>query len=54
MTFKQRETLEAAAALDKILAARPLAPPPLPQENPTRSAAWHALQQEIRDGWYTP
>lgn len=51
-TFKQRETAEAAAALDAILAARPLVPPPLPAHNDTRTAGAIVLANEIREGHF--
>ena len=53
--LKAREAHEAAKALDAIIAARPLKPPPLRgAENPTRPASWYSLQREIREGSYEP
>jgi hypothetical protein len=53
-TLKRREEINAAAEFDRICAARPLKPPPLPQHNETRSAGARALAKEIRLGDYTP
>jgi len=52
---KRSEELDAAAALDRVCAARPLKPPRLLEsDNHTRSAGALELAREIRRGSYTP
>jgi hypothetical protein len=53
-SLKRRGEIDAAAELDAITAARPLKPPPLPKENPTRTAGAAELAREIRKGSYQP
>jgi hypothetical protein len=54
LSLRRREEIDAAAELDRMCAARPLKPPPLPAENHTRSAGALELAREIRRGTYTP
>ncbi len=54
LSLRRREELDAAAELDRICAARPLKPPPLPRDNYTRSSGAIELAREIRRGSYTP
>jgi hypothetical protein len=54
ITVKQQETRSACAELDRICAARPLKPPPLPNHHDMRSAGAVALAAEIREGTYEP
>ena len=54
VSLKRREELADAAELDRICAARPLKPPPLPRDNHTRSAGAIELAREIRAGEYLP
>ena len=53
-SLKRRAELRDAAELDRICAARPLVPPPLPKHNDTRTAGALALAKEIRLGDYEP
>ncbi len=53
-SLKRRGEIDAAAELDRICAARPLKPPALPKENPTRSVGAAELAREIRRGSYQP
>lgn len=55
LSLRRREEIDAAAELDRMCAARPLAPPRrLEQDNHTRSAGALALAREIRRGSYQP
>jgi hypothetical protein len=55
VSLRRLEELEAAAALDRMCAARPLKPPAMPNlANRTRSAGAIELAREIRAGVYTP
>lgn len=54
LSLRRREELDDAAAFDRMCAARPLTPPPLPRENNTRSAGALELAREIRRGEYVP
>jgi hypothetical protein len=51
---KATERSHAVTAFDAMCAARPLAPPPLPKHNDTRTAGACALAKEIRLGDYEP
>lgn len=52
---KLTERAQAAAAVDAMIAARPLRPPPMPRaENRRRSTGAVVLANEIREGLYQP
>ena len=53
-TQREREAARDALAFDRICAARPLKPPPLPQHNDTRTAGAIELANEIRAGHFDP
>ncbi len=54
ITAKRRAAIDSAAELDRLRAARPLVPPPLPRLTDTRSAGALALERDIRNGAYKP
>lgn len=52
---KLTERAQAVAAVDAMIAARPLVPPPMPRaENRQRAAGACVLANEIREGLYQP
>lgn len=53
-TPKQIERAAAVIAIDRMIAARPLRPPPLPVYHDTRTTAAVSLANEIREGTYEP
>jgi hypothetical protein len=54
VSLRRREEIDAAAAYDRMVAARPLRPPPMPKHSDTRSAGACELAREIRRGSYEP